>query len=175
MVMKTFPARLFPVFLLSALATLVPTEAPARDDNSSTNREPHFFSQRPWAVGFGMDGTVTNVSLVGARIQFRVSGRFVLTQFPPDGPKPVQIEVHPKGWFSATVTPDSFVALSSDGRAGSVQNDKGRLLEILKTAAERGTKVKFTLLQPKIDFGTNDLGFAIIDAKVWQITDPDLR
>ena len=78
-----------------------------------------FFSKRPWAVGFQMEGTVTNVASVGRQIQFQVSGRFVLSEFPPESPKPVQIEVHPKGWFLARVTPDSFVAVTSDGRGGA--------------------------------------------------------
>jgi len=173
--MKTLPAPLFTVFLLSAVGSLLPTVLLAGDKDSSTNREPHFFSHRPWAVGFGMDGTVTNVASVGRQIEFRVNGRFVLSEFPPESPKPVQIEVHPKGWFLARVTPDSFVAVTSDGRGMSVQNDKGRLWEILKAAAERGTAVKFALLQPKIDFGTNDVGFTVMAAKVLRITDVDLR
>ena len=173
--MKTLSAGLFTAFLLSALGSVVATVVLAGDNGASTNREPHFLSKRPWAVGFGMDGTITNVASVGGRIEFRVNGRFVMSEFPPESPKPVQIEVHPKGWFLATVTPDSFVAVTGDGRAASVQNDKGRLWEILKAAAERGTVVKFALLQPKIDFGTNDVGFTVMDAKVWRITDVDLR
>ena len=50
---------------------------------------------------------------------------------------------------------------------------KGRLLQILETAAERGSVVKFSLTQPKMDFGAN--GFTLLDAKVWRITDADLR
>ena len=173
--MKALATRLFTVFLLCAVGGLLLTVVLAGENNSSTNREPHFFSKRPWAVGFTMFGTVTNVAKAGAQIQFRVNGRFVCSQFPPESPQPVQVEVHPKGWFSATVTADSFVAVASDGRGASVQNDKQRLLEILQTAAERGTVVRFALLQPKIDFGTNDLGFALLDAKVWQVTDVDLR
>ena len=173
--MKTLAARLLKVLLLSALGSLPPRLALAGDNDASTNREPHFFSKRPWAVGFQMEGTVTNVASVGRQIQFQVSGRFVLSEFPPESPKPVQIEVHPKGWFLATVTPDPFVAVTSDGRGASVQNDKRRLLEILKAAAARGTVVKFALLQPKIDFGTNDVGFTVMDAKVLRITDVDLR
>jgi uncharacterized protein (AIM24 family) len=83
------------------------------------------------------------------------------------------IEVHRKGGFSATVSPDSFVAMTSDWRGGSVQNDKGRLLKILESAAERGTVVKFSLTQPKMDFGAE--GFSLLDAKVWRITDVDLH
>jgi uncharacterized protein (AIM24 family) len=83
------------------------------------------------------------------------------------------IEVHRKGGFSATVSPDSFIAMTSDWGAGSVQNDKGRLLKILEKAAERGTMLKFSLTQPKMDFGGE--GFALLDAKVWRITDVDLR
>ena len=173
--MRTLPARLFTALLLSTVGCLLATVVLAGENDGSTNREPHFFSKRPWAVGFGMEGTITNVASASGQIHFRVNGRFVLSEFQPESPKPVQIEVHPKGWFSATVTPDSFVAVTSDGRGGSVQNDKGRLLEILKAAAERGTVVKFALLQPKIDFGTNDIGFTLIDAKVWRITDVNLR
>jgi len=120
-----------------------------------------------------MEGTATNVALIDERLQFQVNGRFWFTQFPPESPKPVVIEVHRKGGFLATVSRDSFVAMTGDGRAGSVMNDKGRLLRILTAAAQRGTVVKFSLTQPKLDFGTN--GFALLDAKVLRITDADLR
>jgi hypothetical protein len=173
--MKALAERLFRALLTFAVGAASAWVVPAQDNKSSTNREPHFFSKRPWAVGFRMYGTVTNVAWVGAQIQFQVNGRFVFSQFPPEISTPVQIEVHPKGWFSAAVTPDSFVSMTSDGRAGSVQNDKGRLFQILKNAEMRGIAVRFSLVQPKIDFGTNDLGFALVDAKVWQITDADLR
>ena len=145
----------------------------ADDANSSTNREPHFVSKIPWAIGFGMEGTVKNVVSVEGHVQFQMNGRFWFAQYPPDSTRQAVIEVHRKDGFPATVTPDSFVAMTTNGRAGSVQNDKGRLLKILERAAERGTEVKFSLTQPKIDFGTN--GFALLDAKVWQITDADLH
>lgn len=164
-----FIIRMFMVAGLSAL--LIPTFA--ADANTATNREPHFYSKVPWAVGFHMEGTVTNVLSVDGRIQFHVNGRFWFTQFPPETPKQVMIEVHPKGGFSATVTPDWFVAMTSDWRAGSVQNDKGRLLTILETAAARGTVVKFSLQEAKMDFGTNN--FTLLDAKVWRITDVNLK
>ena len=154
--------------LLAAASALGADEA-----NTSTNREPHFYSQIPWAVGFGMEGTVTNIALVNGRIQFHLNGRFWFSQLPPETPKQVMIEVHHKGGFSATVTPDSFVAMTSDWRGGSVQNDKGRLLKILETAAERGTIVKFSLTQPRMDFSAD--GFTLLDGKVWRITDADLR
>ncbi len=171
--MKTSISCLFlRLLMLVGVQTLL-MPAFADDANSSTNREPHFYSKKPWAVGFGMEGTVTNVALVDGRIQFHLNGRFWFTQYPPETPKQVVIEVHHKGGFPATVSPDSFVAMTSDWRGGSVQNDKGRLLKILETAAERGTVVKFSLTQPKMDFGAD--GFALLDAKVWRITDADLR
>jgi hypothetical protein len=171
--MKTLISCLFlRLLMLVGVQTLL-MPAFADDANSSTNREPHFYSKKPWAVGFGVEGTVTNVALVDGRIQFHLNGRFWFTQYPPETPKQVVIEVHHKGGFRATVSPDSFVAMTSDWRGGSVQNDKGRLLKILETAAERGTVVKFSLTQPKMDFGAD--GFALLDAKVWRITDADLR
>src|ERR1043166_6389022 len=163
---------LFRMLMVAGLHTLL-TPAFADDATTSTNREPHFYSKIPWAIGFGMEGTVTNVALVGGRIQFHLNGRFWFTQLPPETPKQVMIEVHHKGGFAATVTPDSFVAMTSDWRGGPVQNDKGRLLKILETAGERGTVVKFSLTQPKMDFRAE--GFALLDAKVWRITDVDLR
>jgi membrane protein implicated in regulation of membrane protease activity len=170
LIMKTLPVRL--LVLLTATVQLVAASF-AGETNSSTNREPHFYSKVPWGVGFGMEGTVTNVALVEGRIQFQLRGRFWLAQYPPESTKQVMIEVHRKGGFSATVSPDSFIAMTSDWGAGSVQNDKGRLLKILEKAAERGTMLKFSLTQPKMDFGGE--GFALLDAKVWRITDVDLR
>jgi hypothetical protein len=157
---------------IAAVQTLL-VPAFADDANSSTNREPHFYSKVPWAVGFGMEGTVTNVAWLEGRIQFHLNGRFWFMQYPPETPKQVVIEVHHTGGFSATVSPDSFVAMTSDWRGGSVQNDKGRLLKILETAAERGTMVKFSLTQPKMDFSAD--GFTLLDAKVLRITDAALR
>lgn len=171
--MKTWISSLFLQLLVAAgvQTSLMSVFADATD--TSANREPHFYSKLPWAVGFGMEGTVTNVALVDGRIQFHLDGRFWFTQYPPETPKEVMIEVHHEGGFSATVSPDSFVAMTRDSRGGSVQNDKGRLLKILESAAERGTVVKFSLTQPKMDFGAN--GFTLLDAKVWRITDADLR
>ena len=171
--MKTSPAHLAALFFTFIFGCSLPIAVFADDSNSSTNREPHFYSKLPWAVGFGMEGTVTNVVVVEGRIQFRLDGRFWFTQYPPESPQQVVIEVHRKGGFSARVSPDSFVAMTSDWRAGSVQNDKGRLLKILESAAERGSVVKFSLTQPKMDFGSE--GFTLLDAKVWRITDADLR
>jgi hypothetical protein len=171
--MKLSPARFATRFFISVAVWLLPMAVFAQATNSSTNREPHFYSKLPWAVGFGMEGTVTNVALVDERIQFQLNGRFWLTQYPPESTKQVVIEVHRQGGFSATLSPDSFVAMTRNGSAGSVQNDKGRLLKILTTAGERGTVVKFSLMEPKLDFGTN--GFTLLDAQVWRITDVDLR
>jgi hypothetical protein len=158
---------------ISVAGYSLPELAFAGDATGSTNREPHFFSKFPWAVDFGMEGTVTNVTLIDERIHFQLNGRFWFSQYPPESAKQVVIEVHRKTDFSATVTPDSFVAVTADGRAGSVQNDKGKLLKILTAAAGHGTVVKFALTQPKMDFGGD--GFTLLDAKVWRITDADLR
>ena len=171
--MKALFTHLATRFLISVAACLSLTAVFADDTNFSNRRAPHFYSKSPWAVGFGMEGTITNVALTDERIQFHLNGRFWFSQYPPESPKQQVIEVHREGGFSATVSSDSFVAMTKDWRAGSVQNEKGKLLKILKTAAERGTMVKFALMQPKMDFGTN--GFTLLDAKVWKITDADLR
>ena len=171
--MKTPHPYLAALFLISVAGSLRLTAVFAEDTNGLANREPHFYSKLPWAVGFGMEGTVTNVVRVDQRIQFRLDGRFWFSQYPPESTNQLVIEVYRKGGFSAALSPDSFVALTADGRARSVVNDKGKLLKILTTAAERGTLVRFSLMQPKMDFGPD--GFTLLDAKVWQITDPDLR
>lgn len=171
--MKTPISCLFLRSLMIIAVQTPLTPAFADDARTSTNREPHFYSKVPWAIGFGMEGTLTNIALVDGRVQFHLNGRFWITQYPPDSPKEVVIEVHRKVGFSATVTPDAFVAMTSDWRGGSVQNDKGRLLKILEAAAERRTVVKFSLTQPKMDFGAD--GFTLQDAKVGRVTDADLR
>jgi hypothetical protein len=96
-----------------------------------------------------------------------------LDQYPWEGTNQQVIKVDCERGISASITPDSFVAMTTDWRGGSVQNNKGRLLQILQTAAGRHSEVKVALLNPKLDFGTN--GFAILDAKVWRITDADLH
>src|SRR5438874_8038919 len=158
--MKTFRAGLTRLFVISVEAFLLPSAVLAEDINTSTNREPHFYSKLPWAIGFGMEGTVTKVVLNGERIEFQVNGRFWFSQYPPESTKQVVIEAHPKDGFSATVTPDSFVAMTRNWQAGSVVNDKGRLFKILTAAAERGTVLKFALTQPKLDFGGG--GFTLL-------------
>jgi hypothetical protein len=140
-----------------------------------TNQPASIYTKRPWAVGFGMKGTVTNVARVDGRIHFRLTGWFWFHQYPWGGTNRQVIKVDCERGISATVTPDSFVAMTRDWRAGSVQNDQDRLLQILQTAADRGTVVELALTQPRIDFGTNAFGFALLDAKVWRITDADLR
>jgi hypothetical protein len=154
------------------------TTSPAGDTNQpavSTGQLSGFHQKNPWAVGCGMKGTVTNVSMIDGRIQFKLTGWFWFHQYPEGGTNGEQvIKVNCERGISATVTPDSFVAFTPDWRAGSVVNDKGRLLEILKTAAKRGTEVRFALTEPKVDFGGKN-GFTILDGKVWRITDVDLR
>ena len=121
-----------------------------------------------------MEGTVTNVAVVDQRIHFQLTGWLWLHQYPEGGTNVEQIvKVDGQHGISATVgQPDSFVAMSSDWRAGSVRNEKGNLLKILRTASDRGTKVRFALLDAKMDFGGS---FTFMGAKVWRITDADLR
>src|SRR5438046_1198102 len=99
--MKTFCPYLAALFLMAVAGSLPPIAVVAGEANGLTNREPHFYSKIPWAVGFGMEGTVTNVVRVGERIQFRLEGRFWFSQYPPESTKQVVIEVHRKGGFPA--------------------------------------------------------------------------
>jgi hypothetical protein len=82
--------------------------------------------------------------------------------------------VHCKSGISATVSQaEPFFAMSVDWRGGALRQ-KGELFKILKTAAERGSAVKFQLTQPKMDFG-RDQNFTLTDAIVIRATDADLR
>lgn len=146
---------------------------PRASAQAATNQPTRIYTKVPWAIGFAMKGTVTNVTMIDERIHFQLTGWFWFHQYPWGGTNQQVIKVDCEHGMPATVTPDSFVAMTSDWRGGSVQNDKGRLLKILETAAERGTVVEFSLLQPKLDFGTN--GFTLTDAKVWRVTDADLK
>jgi hypothetical protein len=140
---------------------------------ASTNRPHGFVGKVPWGVGFSMRGTVADVSLADEKIHFRFKGWTTLFQYPEGGTNKQVIKVNCERGVSATVTPDSFVAMTEDWGAGSVQNDKGRLLKILTSAAERGTEVRMSIVQPKMNFGMK--GFELLDAKVHRITDIELR
>jgi hypothetical protein len=125
-------------------------------------------------VGFWMQGTITNITVAGDRIQFQLTGRFWFEQFPDGRPPRQVIEVDCKGGVSATVTQaDPFFAMTSDWRGGAIRQ-KGELLKILKTATERGRVVKFEMMRPKMEFGS-DQSFALTDAAVIRATDADLR
>ena len=125
-------------------------------------------------VGFWMEGTITNVTVAGDRIQFELTGRFWLEQFPDGRPPRQMIEVDCKRGISATVSQaEPFFAMTSDWRGGAIRQ-KGELLKILKTAAQRGRVVKFEMMQPKMEFG-RDQSFRLTDAAVIRATDADLR
>jgi hypothetical protein len=135
---------------------------------------PNGFHQKvPWAVACSMKGTVTNVVMVDGRIQFKLTGWFWFSQYPEGGTNQQIVRFNCQNGMTAVVTPDSFVAMTPNWTGGSVQNDKGRLLEILEVAEKRGNVVKFSLSVLKIDFGGGTNAF--LDAHVWNITDADLH
>jgi hypothetical protein len=143
--------------------------------SAARGQQPLLYPMIPWGVGFWMEGRVTNVALIGERIQFQITGRFWFTQLPPEGAtKPQVIEVHGKDGISAIVSQaEPFFAMSTDWRAGAIRKN-GELLKILRTAAERGSVVKFELTQPRMDFGV-DQSFSISHATVVRATDVDLK
>ncbi len=121
-----------------------------------------------------MEGPVTNITVTGDRIQFQLSGRFWFVQYPEGRPPRHLIEVDGKRGISANVSQaELFFAMTADWRGGALR-EKGELLKILKTAAERGRVVKFELMRPKMDFG-RDHSFTLTDAAVIRATDADLR
>lgn len=160
------------------LMIAVMTSPAAGDTNQpALSNAPHggFHQKIPWAVGTGMEGTITNIAVSDHRISFQLTGWFWLTQYPEGGTNVQIIKVDCRCGIPATVNqPDSFVAMTSDWSGGSVQNGKGKLLKLLQTAAERSTVVKFSLMKPKVDLG-GDRSFTLIDADVWRVTDTDLR
>ncbi|MBM3883233.1 MAG: hypothetical protein FJ387_26565 [Verrucomicrobia bacterium] len=125
-------------------------------------------------VGFWMEGTLTNITVTGDRIQFQLTGRFWMEQFPDGRPPRQLIEVDCKRGVSATVSQaEPFFAMTSDWHGGAIRQ-KGALLKILKAAAEHGRVVRFQMLQPKLEFG-RDGSFTLTDAAVIRATDADLR
>src|SRR5277367_454702 len=145
---KTMNSRLlfsFAILLVTVVTSL------AVDD---TNRPAIFGGYHqivPWGVGYGMKGTVTNVTVIGDRIQFQLTGWFWFHQYPEGGTNGEQvIKVDCRRGILATVNdPDSFVAMTSDQLGGSVRNGKGKLLAILQAAANRGNEVRFELMRSK--------------------------
>jgi hypothetical protein len=153
-----------------ALATAEVTTQP----NPPSGRNGGFHQKRPWSVGSGMEGSITNIIETDQRIQFTLTGWFWLTQYPEGGTNKQTIMIDCRHGVEASVNNgDRFVAMTRDGRAGAVRNGKGTLLKLLQTAAQRGASVKFELMRPKIDFGENS--FTLKGADVWKVTDIDLQ
>lgn len=163
-------------FVILLIAIVTSSAAGDRNQAALAAQPGGFHQKLPWAVGFGMEGTLTNVVVVDDHIQFQLTGWFWFHQYPEGGTNGEQVvKVDCQRGISATVNdPDSFVAMTSDGRGGSVRNGKGNLQKILQTAEKRGRVVKFELMRPKMDFGGAH-GFTLSGADVWRITDADLR
>jgi len=144
-----------------------------------TNQPARIYTKKPWAVGFGMQGTVTNVVAADDKIHFQFNGWFFIRQYPWGGTNEEVIKVDCQRGVSATVSlTDSFVATVPNVNAATTRN-RGDLLPIFKAAAERGGELTIKLLSPKLDFeggfGGGNKAFVIRDAEVWTITDADLR
>lgn len=139
----------------------------------NTNHSVKMIPKIPWSVGFTMKGVVTNVVMADERINFEFKGWLSMHQI-ADGTNHI-IKMNCERGISATVTPASFVAMTADWGAGSVQNNKNRLFEILEAAAKNNRVVKVSLTEPKIDFGNPGKGLTLRDAKVSRITDADLH
>ena len=120
-----------------------------------------------------MEGTVSNVTAEGDKIQFHLKGQFRFEQY-PDGHTPQVIKVDgEKGIYASVHQADPFFAFTTDWGGGSIQN-KGGLLRILKAAAERGNVVRFELLEPQLAFDAWH-NITLSDAAVVRATDADLH
>jgi len=170
--MKRFSmlAIFFFVIIYFSASVLAQEQAPTRVPPGG------FHQIIPWGISCAMKGTVTNVAVVDNHIHFQLNGWFWFSQYPEGGTSEQIIRVDCHNGVSVTLSQvDSFVAETADWNGGSVQNNKDRLVEILQTAEKRGNIIKFTLINPRLNFmsGTND--FAVLDGKIWQITDADLH
>jgi hypothetical protein len=65
--------------LLAFLGLLIGTSA---FSSPATNQPFRFYTEIPWAVGFGMKGTVTNVVAADEKIHFQFNGWFYIHQYP---------------------------------------------------------------------------------------------
>ena len=155
--------------LLTILGLLIATSA---FSSPGTNQQARIYTKKPWAVGFRMKGTVANVVATDDKIHFQFSGWFYLHQYPWGGTNEEVIKVDCQRGISATVSlTDSFVATVPNVNAAAMKKRKD-LLPIFKAAAEHGRELTIQLLSPKLDFGDQPF---LQDAKVWTITDADLR
>ncbi len=155
--------------LLTILGLLVAASA---FGSPATNQPARIYTKKPWAVGFEMKGTVTNVVATDDKIHFQFNGWFYLRQYPWGGTNEEVIQVDCQRGTPATVSlTDSFVATVPNVNAAAVRS-RGDLLPIFERAAEQGRKLTIRLLSPKLDFGAQAF---LQDAKVWTITDWDLR
>jgi hypothetical protein len=136
-----------------------------------TNQPPRIYTKIPWAVGFEMKGTVTNVVVSGEKIQFQFTGWFYMHQYPWGGTNEEVIKVDCQHGISAIVSPTDFVATVPGVNAAVVRRKKD-LLPLMEGAAKHGRELKIRLAAPKLDFESQPF---LQDAKVLNITDWDLR
>jgi hypothetical protein len=137
-----------------------------------TNQPTRIYTIVPWAVGFRMKGTVSNVVATDEKIHFQFNGWFYIHQYPWGGTNEEVIKVDCQRGISATVSlTDSFVATVPNMNAAAVRKRED-LLPIFKAAAEHNRELTIQLLSPKLAFGEQSF---LQDAKVWTITDWDLR
>ena len=155
--------------LLTILGLLITTSA---FSSLVTNQPARIYTKVPWAIGFGMKGTVANVVAVDEKIHFQFSGWFYMHQYPWGGTNKEVIKVDCQRGISAIVSiTDSFVATVPNVNAAAMKKRKD-LLPIFKAAAEHGRELTIQLLSPKLDFGGQPF---LQDAEVSRITDADLR
>ena len=124
------------------------------------------------AVGFTMEGTLTNFSTGGGECHFTFAGKFQITQWQRMTHSTVEIDC--TQGFSAAVTQNNFfVATDPTVNAAAVRNDPNALSNILKIAAERGRVIKFELADPQITFGNKgtitNLKSAVVRATDWEL------
>jgi hypothetical protein len=159
--------------LLPILGLFIAVNAFAGTD---TNEPSVSLSKFPWAVGFGLKGTVTNIVADGDKIHFQFHGWFYLRQYSWNGVTNGQslaqvIKMDCQRGISATVTVTDFVATVPNVNAAAVRTSEA-LLPIFKAAEAHGRELTISLLSPKLNFQGDPI---IEDAKVWRISDWDLH
>ncbi len=123
-------------------------------------------------VGLWMEGTVSNVQLVDAKLRFLLNGKFLLKQY--RGTAYSVVEVAGRHGVPVTIRQaDPFFAMTSDWKGGAIRK-QGALFAILESAAERKLLVKFELTEARLSF-ERDGAFSVMDGAVVRATDADLR
>jgi hypothetical protein len=137
-----------------------------------TNEPSQSLSKLPWAVGFELKGTVTNIVADSDKIHFQFHGWFYMYQYSWNGVTNKQIiKMDFQNGRSATVKITDFVATVPNVNAAAVRT-KEALLPIFKAAEKHGRELRIELSPAKLNFDGEQF---IEDARILRISDWDLH